>query len=142
MQDSLPPELTKDAILREHEYAWELAAFPQALEVAPGLKYACLGGQIWFVLPDNTLYELYWLESNSSDRIDGEPWPNYAKRSCEEVLIGFGTLIEETDFFLESKKFLSIEPQTDDSFRSKFRVMFNAYFESEESWQSLQPLKR
>jgi hypothetical protein len=57
MNDSLPPELTQGAILRDKEYAWELSDFPQALHRAPALGYACLGGQFWFLVSDVSLYE-------------------------------------------------------------------------------------
>ena len=35
MNDSLLPELTQGAILRDKEYAWKLSDFPQALQRAP-----------------------------------------------------------------------------------------------------------
>ena len=72
VDNALPSELAKGAILRDKEYAWELSAFPKALEIAPALGYACLGGQFWFMLPDNTLYEPFWLEANSNDRTSGD----------------------------------------------------------------------
>ena len=50
MEDLLPTELTSGAILRSGEYAWEPSAFPAALQQAPNLGYACLGGQFWFLL--------------------------------------------------------------------------------------------
>jgi hypothetical protein len=74
MNDALPLELIEGAILRDREYAWELAAFPATLQCAPSFSYACLGGQFWFLLPDNSLYEPFWLEANASDRADGEVW--------------------------------------------------------------------
>jgi len=123
MSEVLPPEITTGAVLRDNEYAWELSAFSQALQHAPSLGYACLGGQFWFLLPDDTLYEPFWLEANSSDRRVDEPWSDYASRSCKEVLVQFDTMIRQTDFDQEASKFGSIE--------SSFRLMFNAYFVTE-----------
>lgn len=127
--DALPPELIEGAILRGGEYAWELSAFPVALQRAPGFGYVCLGGQFWFLPPDNTLYEAYWLEANSSDRTAGETWSEYAQRSCEEVLVRFNALFKATDFDQEAKKFLTLE--------SSYRLMFNAYFVTERQFSAL-----
>src|ERR1017187_8003455 len=85
MNSQLPRELTIGATIRDKEYAWELSAFPEALQRAPALGYTCLGGQFWFVLSDTSLLEPFWLEANSSDRLPGEAWSGYAQRSCEEV---------------------------------------------------------
>jgi hypothetical protein len=126
MDDRLPAELTSGAILRNGEYAWELPAFHVALQNAPSLGYACLGGQFWFVLPNDSLYEPFWLEANSSDKAEGEAWSDYARRSCSEVLVGFKTLVERTDVEDEARKFGSLE--------SPFHVMFNAYFVTEEQF--------
>jgi len=123
MNDKLPPELSDGALLRDAEYAWELSAFPTALCIAPSLGYACLGGQLWFLLPDKSVYELYWLESNASDRLSGENWDEYSRRSCDEVLASFNNLVNGTDFAEESKKFGSLQPP--------FRTLFNAYFVTE-----------
>ena len=129
MNDALPLELIEGAILRDREYAWELSAFPVALRHAPGFGYACLGGQFWFLLPDDSLYEPFWLEANSLDRTAGETWSEYAQRSCEEVLVRFNALVKATDFDQEAKKFRSLE--------SSFRLMFNAYFVTERQFSSL-----
>jgi hypothetical protein len=129
MNDALPPELIDGATLRDSEYAWELSAFPLALRRAPGFAYACLGGQFWFLLPDNSLYEPFWLEANASDRAEGEPWFEYARRSCEEVLAKFNALSNATDFDQEARKFRSLE--------SSFRLMFNAYFVTERQFSAL-----
>src|SRR3984957_14047834 len=120
MEEILPKELTSGAILRSGEYAWEPSTFPAALEQAPALGYACLGGQFWFLLPDNSLYEPFWLEANSSDKSEKEAWSGYAPRSCDEVLTAFETLVQRTDFDEENRKFLTLE--------KPFRLMFNAYF--------------
>src|SRR5215469_17395662 len=93
----LPPELTEGAILRDKEYAWELADFPQALQRAPALGYACLGGEFWFLLSDDSLYEPFWVEA-SCDRAQDEPWSDFLNRSCSEVLSQFNTLVSKTDF--------------------------------------------
>jgi hypothetical protein len=132
----LSPKLSEGAILRDKEYAWELAAFPIALENAPLLGYACLGGQFWFLLPDNTLYEPFWLEANAEDRAQGEPWPEFSRRSCAEVLLNFKALMNSTNFIEEARKFGSFDP-IDDSGRSKVRLLFNAYFVTAQEFNSL-----
>lgn len=129
MEEMLPAELAIGAIFRTGEYAWEPSTFPMALQQAPGLGYACLGGQFWFLLPDNSLYEPFWLEANSSDKSEGEAWPDYARRSCDEVLVSFKALVERTDFDEEARKL--------DSLEKPFRLMFNAYFVTERQFISL-----
>jgi hypothetical protein len=129
MEEVLPNELTSGAILRSGEYAWEPSTFPAALLQAPNLGYACLGGQFWFLLPDNSLYEPFWLEANSSDKSEMEVWSDYARRSCDEVLAAFKTLVERTDFDEETRKFKTLE--------RPFRLMFNAYFVTEHQFYKL-----
>jgi hypothetical protein len=129
MNDALPLELIEGAILRDREYAWELSAFPGALKHAPAFGYACLGGQFWFLLPDDSLYEPFWLEAYSSARTSDETWSEYAQRSCKEVLIRFNTLVKAADFDREAKKFRSLE--------SPFRLVFNAYFVTERQLSAL-----
>ena len=133
MNDSLPPELTQGAILRDKEYAWELSDFPQALQRAPALGYACLGGQFWFIVSDVSLCEPFWLEANSSDKLADETWAAYARRSCEEVLFRFNALLRETDFREAAGKF-----GTDEIDRAPgLHWMFNAYFVTESEFLSL-----
>jgi hypothetical protein len=129
MEDRLPTELTSGAILRSGEYAWEPSAFPAALQKAPDLGYACLGGQFWFMLPDDSLYEPFWLEANSTDKSEEEAWSNFARRSCNEVLVAFTALVEKTDFDDESCRFETLE--------KPFRLMFNAYFVTEHQFYKL-----
>ena len=133
MDFPLPPELTKGAILRDKEYAWELADFPQALRHAPDLGYACLGGQFWFLVSEVSLYEPFWLEANASDRMTGEDWSAYARRSCEEVLAGFERCLLETDFREAAGKFGTSEVDRADS----LHWLFNAYFVTEREFLSL-----
>jgi hypothetical protein len=129
MDDAIPAELTEGAILRDREYAWEVSALPIALQRAPNLGYACLGGQFWFLLQDGSVYEPFWLEANPADRDAGEPWSEYAHRSCAEVLTRFAALAGTTDFDKKAGRFRSIE--------SSFRLMFNAYFVTEQQFLAL-----
>ncbi len=128
----MPPELTQGAILRDQEYAWELSAFPQALHHAPGLGYACLGGQFWFLVSEVSLYEPFWLQSNASDKLADEEWSSYARSSCEEVLTGFNRLLRETDFKQAAGKFGTSEVDR----TPNLHWMFNAYFVTEREYQS------
>lgn len=120
MNDTLPSELREGAILRGREYAWEISAFPRALQAAPGLGYACLGGQFWFLLPDDSVCEPFWLQANSSDRSPDEEWRSFALRSCEEVRAQFDGLLKCTAFEEEARKFASLQ--------GRYRLLFNAYF--------------
>ena len=115
--------------MRDREYAWDLAAFPEALRSAPDLGYACLGGQFWMILTSGALYEPYWLDADSSDRLPDETWTVFALRSCGEVLKAFEARLRNTDFNEEAATFKSID--------SPFSLRFNAYFVSEHEWNNL-----
>ena len=123
LSEALPQALSHGAIVRQGEYAWDLNAFPAALQKAPDLGYACLGGQFWFLLSDGSLYEPFWLEANSGERGANEAWPDYKARSCSEVANAFETLVKETDFEKEAAQFKSLQVP--------FSVLFNAYFVTE-----------
>jgi hypothetical protein len=127
--DPLPALLSQGAICREGEYAWELNAFPAALQNGPNLGYACLGGQFCFLLADGSLYEPFWLEANSVEKGANETWPDYKFRSCLEVAEGFTALVKKTDFEKEAAQFKSLQ--------SPFGVLFNAYFVTEAELASL-----
>ena len=133
MNALLPPELTQGAILRDQEYASELSDFPQALQRASSLGYACLGGQFWFLVSEVSLYEPFWLEANASDRMVDEDWPVYARRSCKEVLTGFNRCLRETDFREAAGKFGTLDVDR----APNLHWMFNAYFVTEQEYQSL-----
>src|SRR5882757_1670177 len=93
MSDDLPAIITQGAALRGNEYGWEIAAFPNALAHAEALGYGCLGGQFQFRLQDGSTCEMYWLNADSNDRVEGEAWSEYSHRSCSEVLKRFQQLI-------------------------------------------------
>jgi hypothetical protein len=136
MQPHLPAGMTKGAIFRENEYAWEISAFPEALREAAALGYACLGGQFWFLLCDGSVYEFYWLEADSSERAANEPWCEYVKRSCDEVWSRFEKLRSETDFNEEAKEFHSLKSVAPND---KVKLLFNAYFVTEKELSALEP---
>jgi len=102
------------------------------------MGYACLGGQFWIVLPDNSLYELFWLEAAATDRHTDEPWSDFTERSCGEVLASFNALVNRTDFINAARSYSSLESVTVEDFQSRFRLLFNAYFVSEQEFISLQ----
>ncbi len=130
---ALPPELSNGAVLHGREYTWRVDRFQEALELAPVLAYACLGGQFWVLPSPSEIYELFWIEANSSERLPKEPWQSYAERSCREVLKQFEALLKTVDFSQEIIKFKSLDPLQAGS------PVFNAYFVSEQEWLSLQP---
>ena len=58
MVDALPPEIVRGAVLRNNEYGWSISSFPDALEKAQALGYACSGGQFQFRLDDGCLWNV------------------------------------------------------------------------------------
>jgi hypothetical protein len=126
----LPPEITQGATLRGNEYGWTISSFPDALAKAPALGFACLDGQFQFRLDDGTICEMYWLDANPADRAEGQPWQDYCRSSCKEVLQEFQKMLSETDFAKEALNWkFSIDPVK--------TLVFVAYFVSETDWSRL-----
>jgi hypothetical protein len=95
----LPPEIAQAATLRRNEYGWSISSFPEAVAKAQSMGYACLGGRFQFWLdPGFGDYEIYWLDTESKERMLGESWEECARRSCSEVLEKFQQLVSTTDF--------------------------------------------
>ncbi len=120
----LPPDISQGAMLRGNEYGWTVSSFPDALARAEAHGYACLGGQFQFRL-DGATCEMYWLEANSKERVQGEPWAEYCHRSCSEVLSGFQLLVSATDFVKEASNWPSVPIDPTKS------LVFVAYFVTE-----------
>ena len=92
----LPPEVLVGATLRDNEYGWKLSAFPAALAAAERHELACLGGQVQFRV-DNSVFEAYWCNADSSERMPEEAWRLYVQRSCKEVKEKFTELSKHPD---------------------------------------------
>lgn len=127
---TLPPDVLEGATLRGNEYGWSASSFPHAVARAEANGHACLGGQFQFRLEDGSTCEMYWLNADSEERAAGESWPNYAHRSCSEVLDAFRRLLSDTDFRKEASNWsVQINPARD--------LVFVAYFVRESEWASL-----
>jgi hypothetical protein len=137
MADTLPEELTREADLRHGEYAWSISSFSAALVLAPTLGFACLGGQFQLRPDSDTIYELYWLEANSSERLPGESWKSYTERSCSEVSKQFTSLRGSVDFEKEALKVRSIDPLLFSRLEKMEPPVFCAYFISEKEFENL-----
>jgi len=129
MNFPLPAEIAKEASLQSNEYGWPISAFPEALNKAKLMGFACVGGQFQFRLPTGT-FEMYWLSADPSERRDGELWSEFSTRSCEEVLAKFEDLVSKTDFVQEaSNRRLDL--------RALDALVFVAYFESESTFAEI-----
>jgi len=95
----LPDEITQGAMVRHNVYGWSISSFPEAVAKAQSMGYACLGGSFEFWLePGFGDYEMYWLNAESSEKMQYELWEDYSRRSCSEVLEKFHRLVSTTDF--------------------------------------------
>jgi hypothetical protein len=99
--NDLPSDVLEGAVLRGNEYGWPPESFLVALERAEDHGLACLGGQFQFRLKDATC-EMYWLAADSKERIAGESWADYCRRSCLEVRQNFDRVLSKTDFGKEA----------------------------------------
>jgi hypothetical protein len=133
----LPSTLTEKASLAGKEYGWRIADFPTVLTKAGDLGLLCLGGQFQFRLSNGTC-EMYWLEANSSERKNGEPWPDYVLRAKDEVLMKFEQLVSNTDFVGEGREnFDLVRKQTAEGADLLDKLFFVAYFVDEREWGQL-----
>lgn len=71
-----------------------------AVDSAEACGLANLGGQAQFRFPDGVC-ELYWHSLDPTDRMPGEPWPSYVRRSADEVRIQFRSIMGSVDFAAE-----------------------------------------
>jgi hypothetical protein len=126
----LPPQLTRGASLRGNEYGWPISAFPEALEKARSLGVACLGGQFQFRVSDS-IYEMYWLSADPSDRRDHEPWSAFSNRSCSEVIHKFEAFVSKTDFVKEAAAHWKLDASAVET------LVFVAYFVSESTFAEI-----
>jgi hypothetical protein len=134
--NALPGEIQHGATLSGNEYGWSIEAFPESLRQAETLGYACLGGQFQFYLPDAT-YEMYWLNSDSTERHSGESWIDYCQRSCAEVRSGFERLVAHTDFYAQASEWLSLKSKISEGYDPLRNLIFVAYFVTESQLASL-----
>ncbi len=132
--DDLPSDVVEGATLRGNEYGWSTISFPVALDRAEAHGYACLGGQFQFRLGDGSTCEMYWLSADSKERLPGEQWADYSRRSCSEVNQNFQRLISETDFSKEAFSW-NLSPAATEN------LVFVAYFVTESDLARLETLK-
>ena len=130
----LPPDVARRASLRGNEYGWPISVFPEALIAAKSHGLACLGGQFQFRLSES-IYEMYWLSADSTDRRSGETWADYSQRSCAEVLDKFKEFVSKTDFAREAANW-RLHASAIDS------IVFVAYFETEASLAELSAARK
>jgi hypothetical protein len=132
--DDLPSDVVEGATLRGNEYGWSTTSFLVALDRAEAHGYACLGGQFQFRLGDGSTCEMYWLSADSKERLPGEQWADYSRRSCSELKQNFQRLISETDFTKEASFWNLSHAATEN-------LVFVAYFVTESDLARLETLK-
>jgi len=130
----LPPDIVNGASQRGDEYGWRVSDFLGAIAAAKSHGLACLGGQFQFRLPEG-IYEMYWVNADSTERRSGETWADYSERSCSEVLGKFKDLASKTDFVKEASKLGLLSSATEG-------LVFVAYFETEASLAELKATQK
>jgi hypothetical protein len=134
----LPDEVTQGASLRGNEYGWKPSEFPKAVARAESQGFACLGGQFQYRLADGSTCEMYWLKADATERRQDEPWADYVRRSCTEVMERFTQLAANADFTSEASNWPS---RRDVIVRSLPNVLiFVAYFVTESEYVNLRKL--
>jgi hypothetical protein len=127
---ALPSDVLDLAIPTGSEFGWKPECFLPALQRAATHRFACLGGQFQWVLPDGTC-EAYWLNADSSSRHPQESWEEYVQRSTQEVGRGFEQLLSKVDFDTEADQFTFLREKKAAGLRVRDHLLFVAYFVSE-----------
>lgn len=133
----LPQEMLEGTSLRVNEYAWTLAAFPEAAAKAEALGYACLGGEFQFRLDDGSTCEMYWFGIDGGERKREEPWNDFVHRSCARVLAKFLEQVATTDFRKEASQFDVLKQAMERGVDLMPMLAFVAYFVAESEFDGL-----
>jgi hypothetical protein len=136
MVDTLPAEIAGDASFDGAEYGWKLSSFPAALAAAGRLGFACLGGQLQFRF-DASVFEMYWLSADASERSPNELWSDYVHRSCGEVSQGFTELIGKLDVQRIVQEWPALKAAVGNCIDPSHALVFVAYFVTEEEYVAL-----
>ena len=131
MTEALPPEIVGDASFDGQEYGWKISSFPTALAAAERLGFACLGGQLQFRF-EASIFEMYWLNANASDRLPNELWPDYVHRSCSEVSQSFAKLLGNVDLQKAVREWPALNAMVGNGIDASHALVFVAYFVTEE----------
>lgn len=103
-ESRLPAELlARAAISPGGELGWRSVDVEGVIAAAAANNLACTGGQIQWQFPDGTC-EAYWLNYDADEIGLGEPWDEYVRRSCSQVLERFRELSRRTDWRGEAMK--------------------------------------
>ena len=95
-EKALSNELLGKALTNGNEWAWKLEDIPDVVKECQILKYAILGGQIQFILPDSAC-EIPELNTDPKDKTQKERWADYVVRSQTEFLELFYRLVKTID---------------------------------------------
>jgi hypothetical protein len=127
----LPDSILSRATPSGQEHGWSIADFPDVLDEAANLGFACLGGQFQFLLPDGTC-EVYWLNADSTPRLPNETWRDYVFRAARQVRDAFTRICAETDFIQQARDWPFLRDKlADPHFDVLKHLIFVAYFNSE-----------
>ena len=133
---TLPPEIAGDASFDGQEYGWKILSFPTVLAAAERLGFACLGGQLQFRI-NGSIFEMYWLSADASDRLPGEFWPEYVQRSCSEVGRTFAELVANVDVQKVVQEWPTLNAMLTNEINPSDVLVFVAYFVTQEEFAAL-----
>jgi hypothetical protein len=134
--DPLPPEIAGDATIDGQEYGWKISSFPAALAAAERLGFACLGGQLQFRI-NGSIFEMYWLNADASDRLPGEIWSHYVQLPCSEVGREFTALALKLDVQKVVLEWPALNVLLAKETTPSNALVFVAYFVTEEEFAAL-----
>lgn len=133
---TLPPEIARDASFDGQEYGWRILSFPTTLAAAERLGFACLGGQLQFRI-NGSIFEMYWLNADASDRLPNELWLDYVQRSCSEVGRTFAELVRNLNIQKVVQEWPALNAMLASGIDASESLVFVAYFVTQEEFTAL-----
>lgn len=130
VEEKLPAAVLAKATRSGNELAWSLTDVPEVISAAEASGLGNVGGQPQFIHPDGTC-EPYWLNADSEARRKDETWPEYVRRSANEVRAGFERIVSETDFEKEARSFSFLAEKLGRGENIMVHLRFVLYFADE-----------
>lgn len=124
--------------MRGNEYAWKKEDLIDVILSAKKNRLASIGGQVQFRFPDGCC-ELYWINFDSDDKSEDEPWDEYVARTADEVINKFERVNQEFNFIDEGyNSFQFLKHKVDnDRVALEDYLCFVMYFNDENTYYKL-----
>ena len=132
-EDRLPKAILEKSIKESNEIGWRRSDFISVVEAAMEIPMAVIGGQVQYIFPDGTC-ELYWLSYDPDGRSKKENWAAYCKRSADECISKFKSLLATVDIEKEATRYFEfLQTKKAEGVNIQQHEVFLLYFDDSET---------